>query len=66
LTASARVLEPYCFTPNFGHVTGASLHSHYVPEADHCGAGRLIYHQIVKPQGRCPLSARCPHAIPPS
>src|SRR5262245_4673733 len=31
LTASARVLHRYCFTLNFGHAVGASLHSRNVP-----------------------------------
>src|SRR5215510_7194369 len=31
LTASVPVLDRYCFTLNFGHATGASLHSHNVP-----------------------------------
>jgi len=31
LTASAPVLDCYCFTLNFRHATGASLYSHNVP-----------------------------------
>src|SRR5215475_14089299 len=40
LTASAPMLDGYCFTLNFGHATGASLHSHNVPlnETDHAVA----------------------------
>src|SRR6516225_2709022 len=34
LTTSAPVLDRYCFTLNFGHATGASLHSHNVPTSD--------------------------------
>ena len=32
LTTSAPVVDRYCFTLNFGHATGASLHSHNVPQ----------------------------------
>src|SRR5262245_5028849 len=34
LPASAPMPDRYCFTLNFGHNTGGSLHSHYVPFSD--------------------------------
>src|SRR5262249_28500267 len=42
LTASAPMLDGYCFTLNFGHATGASLHSHNVPLADGCSAANAV------------------------
>src|SRR5262245_25829074 len=40
LPASAPMPDRYCFTLNFGHGSGGSLHSHYVPLADSCGAAK--------------------------
>src|SRR5262249_60547597 len=61
LPASAPMPDRYCFTLNFGHDSGGSLHSHYVPT---CGlmqrskttfANRIDLNRLVG-VGECPVA----------
>jgi len=53
------VVDRYCFTLNFGHTTGASLHSHKVPQAALSNRSKIsLFDHLVGERGHPELGAR--------